>query len=404
MEIVRDFVQALAGSGGDFVTAREYLTGEAEREWSPETRTLIFRGSVQVTDPNGSPGTPRAADAESTVGAAVVEAEGAEPAPTATAEPTAESTLPPVEDGDTVLRLRASAWAEVGRLGHYRELPGPQDVTSEVILRRDDGEWRIRHLDPGFGRWLATADFERLFDPYAVHYVSTGERVLVPDIRYVPTDRVATRLAQLQLDETPDYLLGAVRHDIPASARLNVGAVPVLGGVATVDLQGENIGSDPTSRENLWAQFLATLTQVRGVDEVDITLEGNPLEIAGIERVRSLADLRFTQPASPPRVPDPSGFDTLRGPCAAFPSRCCSPPRSRSRPPPPPRAAPTRRPARSPRRAPRRAAGVRPPAASRRPARSRVSAASRRPRSPRWRPGAAAPPEPRSARRCGSPS
>src|SRR5690606_16684466 len=214
MEIVRDFVQALAGSGGDYVTAREYLTGEAERDWSPETRTLIFRGSVQVTDPNGSPGTPRAADAESAQGATVVEAEAAEPAPTATAEPTAESTLPPVEDGDTVLRLRASAWAEVGRLGHYRELPGPQDVTSEVILRRDDGEWRIRHLDPGFGRWLATADFERLFDPYAVHYVSTGERVLVPDIRYVPTDRVATRLAQLQLDETPDYLLGAVRHDI----------------------------------------------------------------------------------------------------------------------------------------------------------------------------------------------
>lgn len=294
-EIVRGFVHSQAGSGGDFVTSREFLTGEALRTWSAETRTLVFRGALQVTDvEEPTPTPPPEGATEDTAD------DTAEDGPTESAEDA--PTRPPLEAGDRVLSLSVMAWAEVDRLGHYRELPGTQQVTTEVVLARSAGQWRIRYLDPQFGRWLNTADFERLYDPYAVHYVSTGERVLMPDIRYVPTDRVATRLALLQLGETPDYLLGAVRHDIPVAAQLNVGAVPVLDGVATVDLKGEGIGSDPTARENLWAQFFATLTQVRGVDRVQITLEGNPLEIAGVEDVRSLGDLRFTQQTTSARA------------------------------------------------------------------------------------------------------
>jgi hypothetical protein len=284
-EIARGFLQALAGSG-DLVTARDFLTAQAADQWSSQAGTAVFSGAAQIEE-------PPAEDAEP------APAEGAEEAgPEAAATPS-----PTVREGEVVLRMSASVWAEVGSDGRFRQLPDEEQRSTDVVLTQRRGEWRIRHLDPGFGRWISTADFERLYDTYAVHYVSTGERVLLPDIRYVPTDRVATRLAQLQLGATPEYLLGAVRHDIPASARLAVGAVPVLGGVATVDLRGEGIGSDPTSRANLWAQFVATLTQVRGVEQVRITLEGNPLEIPGVEEVRSLSDLGFTTPATLSRVP-----------------------------------------------------------------------------------------------------
>src|SRR5690606_22280211 len=86
------------------------------------------------------------------------------------------------------------------------------------------------------------------------------------------------------------------------ATRLAVGAVPVLGGVATVDLTGEGIGADPNARARLWAQFVATLTQVPGVDRVQITVDGSPLDVQGVERVRSLSDLDFTTRPSQPRV------------------------------------------------------------------------------------------------------
>ena len=291
VEVVRGFLQALAGSGGDFGTARQFLTEPAVEDWVPEAQTVVFRGNAVLSEPTAE---------ELATAAAAAQATGQAPTPAA-------------GEGEVALRIAVEAWAEVGRDGQYRELPAAEQRTTDVVLARDGGEWRIRHIDEGFGRWLTTADFDRLFDAYAVHYVSTGERLLIPDIRHVPTDRVATRLAQLQLAEVPEYLRGAVREDIPESARLAVGAVPVLGGVASVDLRGEGIGSSPTARANLWAQFVATLTQVRGVERVQISLEGSPLEIPGIDRVSSLSDLGFTAPPTLSRVPPLIRQGTLIG-------------------------------------------------------------------------------------------
>ena len=43
----------------------------------------------------------------------------------------------------------------------------------------------------------------RLVQPYDVHYVSTSRRALVPDIRWFPVDKLATRLARAQLVAVP---------------------------------------------------------------------------------------------------------------------------------------------------------------------------------------------------------
>lgn len=302
VDIVRGFVQALTASGGDFVTAREFLTGAARADWSPDAGTVVFRGTVQVAPVEPQPQATAAATetaTPTTTAPATAEPTDAAASPSGTPAVTEAPTL---RENERLLRLTAAAWAEVSRAGNFRELPAEVSRTTDVILREVGGQWRIRHLDEDFGRWLATPDFERLFDAYALHYVSQAERVLIPDIRYVPTDRVATRLAQLQLGGVPSYLRGAVREDVPPQTRLAVGAVPVLGGVATVDLTGEGIGADPNARSRLWAQFVATLTQVPGVDRVQITVDGSPLDIQGVERVRSLGDLGFTTRASQPRL------------------------------------------------------------------------------------------------------
>lgn len=320
-QIVRDFIQALAGSGGDFVSAREFLSGDAVETWSPDARTVIFRRTVQVApvEPMPDAADPDADDADAAGSGNEATAEdstaaGTPPGPEQGAQvdngpdPSVRPhPLPPLNDGDRVLRLSAAAWAGVDRTGRFRELPQDTTITSDIVLTQQEGQWRIRHLEPGFGRWIGTTDFDRVFDTYAVHYVYRADRLLVPDVRYIPTDRVATRLAQLQLGPVPDYLSLAVRDDIPLGARLAVGAVPIVGGVATVDLTGGSFGADPEARRRVWAQFVATLAQVRGVDRVQITLDGNPLEIPGVESVRSLGDLEFPQtaaslPTTPPLV------------------------------------------------------------------------------------------------------
>jgi hypothetical protein len=77
--------------------------------------------------------------------------------------------------------------------------------------------------------------------------------------------------------------------------------VPVNNGVATVDLTATKPGGDPVRRQNLWAQFVATLAQVPQVDRVALKVEGSDLDLPGIEKApASLADLGFPQsPAAP---------------------------------------------------------------------------------------------------------
>ena len=87
--------------------------------------------------------------------------------------------------------------------------------------------------------------------------------------------------------------------------RLTVDAVPVDSGVATVDLTATKPGGDPVRRQNLWAQFVATLSQVPEVDRVALKVEGSDLDLPGLEKApASLADLGFPQTtAAPPGQP-----------------------------------------------------------------------------------------------------
>ena len=72
--------------------------------------------------------------------------------------------------------------------------------------------------------------------PYDVHYVSTSQRALVPDTRWFPVDKLATRLARAQLVPVPAHLADAAVTAVPAGARLLGDAVSIESGVATVNL------------------------------------------------------------------------------------------------------------------------------------------------------------------------
>ena len=196
------------------------------------------------------------------------------------------------------VRLTITAVATIDETGHYRELP-PNTVASAVFgMTKVDGEWRIKLPDDGFGLWLNTDDFDRVFAPYEVNYVLTARKELVPDVRWFPVGpRLPTALARAQLAAVPGYLTGVVDTAIPQGTRLAVDAVQVdPTGTATVTLTNSAQTIDPARRRPMWAQFLATLTQAPGVVAVSIEVQGiGKIPVSSLPTaVSSLSDLGFT--------------------------------------------------------------------------------------------------------------
>src|SRR4029453_16697047 len=202
------------------------------------------------------------------------------------------------------VRLTMTAVATIDDMGRYHELPPYTTVSTVFGMMKIDGEWRIKLPDDGFGLWLNTDDFDRVFAPYQVNYVLSARKELVPDVRWFPVSpRLPTALARAQLAPVPNYLKGVVDTAIPEGTRLAVEAVQVdPTGIATVILTNSPQTIDSSRRRPMWAQFLATLTQVPGVSAVSIEVQGlGKIPVSSLPpAVSSLSDLGFTVPPVDP--------------------------------------------------------------------------------------------------------
>ncbi|MBK7273077.1 MAG: hypothetical protein IPI13_07860 [Actinomycetales bacterium] len=88
----------------------------------------------------------------------------------------------------------------------------------------------------------------------------------MPDVRwFAGGPRLGTALARAQLGPVPDYLAGAVETGFPADVTLAVDAVSVDAGIATVVLTPPASAMDLAHRRAIWAQLVATLLRVPGV-------------------------------------------------------------------------------------------------------------------------------------------
>ncbi len=205
------------------------------------------------------------------------------------------------------VRLTITAVATIDDMGRYHELPPDTTVSTVFGMMKIDGEWRIKLPDDGFGLWLNTDDFDRVFAPYQVNYVLSARKELVPDVRWFPVSpRLPTALARAQLAPVPNYLKGVVDTAIPEGTRLAVEAVQVdPTGIATVILTNSPQTIDSSRRRPMWAQFLATLTQVPGVSAVSIEVQGlGKIPVSSLPpAVSSLSDLGFSvAPTAPATV------------------------------------------------------------------------------------------------------
>ncbi|MGN6754256.1 MAG: GerMN domain-containing protein [Intrasporangium sp.] len=185
--------------------------------------------------------------------------------------------------GPEQVEVSTRAVARVSADGRYQELPPGTRASVTFGLTKVAGEWRIELPRTGFGLWLDSAAFDRLYEARRVYYITPSGRRLVPDLRWFPSgSRIVTTLARAQLAPVPDYLGGAVRSGVPAATKLSVNAVPVNNGRAQVNLTEPALKADPIERAAMWAQLSATLSQVGSVQSVGLAVQGVELELAGI--------------------------------------------------------------------------------------------------------------------------
>lgn len=246
--IVEDFLLAMRASPQSTAVARKYLTDEGRAGWFPEKTTLVY-GSKLVT---GSDGVFRVS----------------------------------LEQTDQ-LDERGS-W--LGRVG------GDRGVDYELEVVRERGEWRIDN--PPDALIIPSDHFESRYQQYFVYYFDPSGQVLVPEPTYLPHgDQAATLLVRRLLNGPDPRLEGVLRSYIPGGTEY-VLSVPIsLEGVAELTLNEQLLRLSDQERELALAQLAWTLRQVTGVDSMQVTVDGAPLDVPGASSPQNVSSWTEYDPA-----------------------------------------------------------------------------------------------------------
>lgn len=247
--IVQGFLSASAGgSVSGFDVAREFLTEGAAITWDPMAQVTIF-DSRQVE---------QTFDASSGVHTYTV--------------PVAA-----IVDESGVM-TEASA-----------------DVQSDItftVTQDEFGRNRISTLADGIV--MSAADFVRFFRPLRLYFAGADFYTAIPEVRwFANNDQIATAVVRELVAGPSPWLADAVTTGFPPGSALDVDAVVINDGVATVALAPGSAGSLEQRALGV-AQLELTLGQVPAVQSVVVTVGGVPLS--------SGVPTELVQPALPPEM------------------------------------------------------------------------------------------------------
>ena len=233
-QIVSGFLQASGSFEDDHAVARQYLTPEAAVMWDPSRSVSVYDGVPTI-----------------------------------------------VPEGVTAVDMTATRVGSIDDEGRY-EVGAPGGLISETFsMEFVGGNWRI--ATPPQGLLLSRSDVERAFRAFEVYFLDPTFETLVPDPRYFPVDgpTAATALTRALLRGPTEWLAPAVRTGFPDGTALAVDAVPVVEGIARVDLDPQVRLADEETRRAFSAQLTWTLRQVPGVRFLDLNAGGQVLDVEG---------------------------------------------------------------------------------------------------------------------------
>lgn len=230
-EIVSGFLAAGTGPQNDYSVAREFLTDEFAQRWNPASEVLIR---------DGAPGfTP---------------------------------------SGESSLMVDVRVGASVDEHGRYRENLEPEQVTLRFVLQRENGQWRISNA-PNL-TVVTSPVFSVVFNAFQVYFYNNTQNALVSDLRWFPSRAsTGTKLVNALLAGPSPHLAQGVVSAIPSGTKLTIDAVNIQDGVAQVDFDSTALEADALERRLMLTQLRATLTQLVGVSDVQVSINSSPQEI-----------------------------------------------------------------------------------------------------------------------------
>lgn len=241
--IVKGFMAAAAGDSSTFSTARLFLAPEVREEWRPqlEVRVVGDRGLSWDHDNLRSPG---------------------------------------------LVRFAGPRLATINAFGEYSAQSGR--VVTDFRLRLVNQEWRISEVPDGLT--LTQSELGRAYRSVSLYFPERTRSVLVPNPVYLPVrPALATAMVKALLRGPTPWAKPAVRTSFPSGTALVVSAVPVVDGVASIDLSENVARSSSTDRMLMSAQIVHTLRQITEISAVRITAGGVPLSVPGADRIQSIS-------------------------------------------------------------------------------------------------------------------
>lgn len=214
--IVRGFLSAVAADESDFATARLFLTESALKQWNPGTdrRIVADRSQVWEYDNLRSPG---------------------------------------------LVTLKSTLVGELKSSGEYQSRSGNR--SDQFRLQLVGEEWRISALPEGIT--ITQSDLDRTYREVAVYFPDQLKRVLIPINLYVPIrPGLATSLVRTLLRGPAGWLAPSLTTAFPNGSALSADSVPIVDGVANVDLNANAAAASSSDRVVMAAQLGYTLRQI----------------------------------------------------------------------------------------------------------------------------------------------
>lgn len=230
-EILSGFISAGTAPQNDYAIAREFLDESIRATWNPNQELLIQRTTPKITL---------------------------------------------TESGSALVEVEVSARIDAN--GRYETLPAGSTRLLEYEFTELAGQVRIASA-PDVTMVIRPV-FDVVFQSYSVFFLDKSKKILVPELRWFPSNpATGTKLVNALLAGPSSWLEPAVVSAIPSGTVLSIDAVTVQQEVALVDLSARALVAGLSDRSLMKAQLVATLSQLPTITEVAISIERSAQDI-----------------------------------------------------------------------------------------------------------------------------
>lgn len=231
--IVRGFVRAAASSDRDYEVAREFLTSAYAEQWQPGDGVLVVEGAQQFQIS---------------------------------------------QEDIAVLSMRAVASIDARGTMVPSEPGGLTEAQFELV--QVGGEWRISSAPTGI--ILDRPTFTAVWSSRMVYFTSWDGRLVADPRWFLNRPTLPTQIVRELIAGPSDAMSQVLQAAVPAGTALTSGSVPVLDGVAVIDLSAELLDADEAALSRFTRQLAASLQGLSGVTGYQLKVHGSVIDSGAV--------------------------------------------------------------------------------------------------------------------------